>query len=337
MVSKSTYILVLFVFMLIFLIWVEPNSYFNFKYDKEQKLFSESLNKIASAHVEVNKIFENEKGILDSTKYIEFKKHIFTPYSEIIVNSKLISDKFLDSLGGKIRVKYRDLINNYELMLTNSEGQSFKNNDLEVLRLVIFKNEEYIVEYNSKHQKSNIEKVFKDLLKKYNIPLIQDQKANKSFGNMLLHLLIGGIIAMITYRLMVGITMVILMNILGRRNKFTFRVIISCVITIIIQAYFWILWTSFCVFSVRYYIDSPRVSHPWLYYDLGLFAATFIFLNISGLDDPDSMSSLPWMEQRIILFVYHPRFYYILTILVFLIFSFLPGLMQNNYLFLTNQ
>ena len=93
---------------------------------------------------------------------------------------------------------------------------------------------------------------------------------------MLLHLFVGSIALSIVYLILAMLTIFFILFISNKTQEITLKVIVSCIIAMIVQAYLWLLWTSFCVFSVKYYIDSPLVSPFWLYYLFGFLAATFL-------------------------------------------------------------
>jgi hypothetical protein len=121
----------------------------------------------------------------------------------------------------------------------------------------------------------------------------------------------------------------ILTFLLINRNKFIYKSYISiilAIISILIQAYLWILWTAICVQNIITYTDQPEITNDWLYYLSGYLIANLLLVLISngfeliyvkkGLDDLEKFQ----------LIVFGPNLYMMIILIAFTIFSIFPKL-----------
>jgi hypothetical protein len=90
-----------------------------------------------------------------------------------------------------------------------------------------------------------------------------------------------------------------------------------------VQIYYWTIWASFCVFTARFYINSPNVRHPWIYF---LVAFLFVCGPIGWLSHKESQTAQTIQDQKRInkgTFLYS-----IVSILAFVIFLIWPKIME---------
>jgi|GEM_PF-3523816 len=332
----------LFLLILILISCEKSNSFDKSIYEQEQKTFTQTVTLILYANNEAYRIVEqSRKGIFDSIKY--HHSQWLTHIREIVTKSSSVSDKYLDYLDPELKGRYRTLISCYSLLLKYTELQDVNKNDIAILNAEIDKSEESFWTHFSNIQ-PNIYKrspSFKDDLntsfETYNIPSIQYHPESKSFWRMLHDLFLGSIVLAIVYLVLALLTILFLIFISNKKSEFSWKVLTSCFIAIVIQAYLWILWTSFCVSSVMYYIDSPLVTHKWLYYVFGFIAAFFLLTLLDdGMQKLKIRQNLNHIEQ-VQLLVFGANIYIPFILISFLLFCFFPNLLQNKFVSFVHQ
>lgn len=111
-------------------------------------------------------------------------------------------------------------------------------------------------------------------------------------------------------------------------NSFgTILLIPFSLIGFISQGFLWIIWAAFCAFSVKYFIDSPTVTHNWLYYATGFFAS-WGPLNYLSVKEQDTAETTKERNKIII-----GSFIYIILIIVsFILFCIYPNLTSYKFI-----
>ena len=127
--------------------------------------------------------------------------------------------------------------------------------------------------------------------------LLGKKLTSKSYWKMLLYLGIGDFAVTFLYSLLVVLTMFLTIGLtkgaekIGLGNIGTLILIIpKVIISIGLQIYFWVLWGAFCVFNVLYFIDSPQVTHNWLYYLTGFIAVSAPMSYLSSREQETEIS-----------------------------------------------
>lgn len=89
------------------------------------------------------------------------------------------------------------------------------------------------------------------------------------------------------------------------------------------QVYLWIMWASYIVFTIRYYINIPEVTWIWLYYltGFGFLTAPLTYLLNKERQSATSQNEVKGIERG-------SNFYGVVAILSFLVFSIFPQLMD---------
>jgi hypothetical protein len=169
--------------------------------------------------------------------------------------------------------------------------------------------------------------------------LLGKKKSNKSYWKMLLYLGIGDFVVTLLYSLLVVLTMFLTIGLtkgaekVGLGSTGTLILIIPKVIVSIgLQIYFWVLWASFCVFNVLYFMDSPQVTHNWLYYLTGFIAVSAPMSYLSSREQETESSYEA--KKRISTYA---GIYILISIAAYLLFCFYPKLLDYKFISFIND
>lgn len=257
---------------------------------------------------QLNKIKNNINDFMklsDSINFDELKKKVITAGGDSLT-SKQIDDTLMNS-------KFKDWI--------GSEAGTSKK--IDSLMTVWW----------------NFVKLHQDILNDNDFLLGKRQSDNRSYWKMLLYLGIGDFVVTIIYSLLVVLTMFLSMVIvkgaekLGLGSTGTFIIMIpKILISISLQIYFWVLWASFCVFTVLYFIDAPQVSHNWLYYVTGFIAVSAPMSYLSAKEQETECSH----DKRKTIRKYSGA-YILISIAAYLLFCFYPRLPDYKFISFVND
>ncbi|HET7115042.1 MAG TPA: hypothetical protein VFI29_01040 [Hanamia sp.] len=185
----------------------------------------------------------------------------------------------------------------------------------------------------------NFVKLHQDILNDNEFLLGKRQSDNRSYWKIILYLGIGDFVVTIIYSLLVVLTMFLSMVIikgtgkLGLGSAGTFIIMIpKILISISLQVYFWVLWASFCAFTVFYFIDAPQVTHNWIYYATGFIAVSAPMSYLSSKEQEIENSQ----NKRIRIRKYAGA-YILISIAAYLVFCFYPKLMDYKFISFVND
>jgi len=288
----------------------------DFKQNKEKFIKSYNLfldaNKISSTLPNLN---QGEQIIQEGTM-IQMMK-------EGIQISNDISSEFLNYLHPNLNDNFRNkLIKANELYLNGLSER----NDEELSLGYQMQASELIIQWTT-YWNDNSDTINQKLF---------PNNVKKSYWRMLFKLILADFIVVLVFSFMVVVLtlpMAPLSLLKGKINKLIFNVLQFPIIVItgIAQVYFWILWASFCAYTVRFYIDSPSVTCGWFYY---LTAFTFVSAPIGYLGHKESnYPNTPNEKKNIDLGVI---FYGTVAIVGFIVFCIWSNLMDYKLLSIVN-
>ena len=176
-------------------------------------------------------------------------------------------------------------------------------------------------------------KTHQDLLNDDDL-LLGKKKPNKSYLKMVLYLGIGNFIVTILYSLLIVFIMFLTIGLfkgaekIGLGSPGTLILIIpKFIVSIGLQIYFWVLWASFCVFNVLYFMDSPQVTDAWLYYFTGFIAVSAPMSYLSSKEQETESSYAAKNRIRT-----YAEIYILISISAYLLFCFYPKLMDYKFI-----
>lgn len=164
-----------------------------------------------------------------------------------------------------------------------------------------------------------------------------NSEISKSYFEMLWRLFTASIVLALAYAIFAIIIIYFIKILLKNKKDITLPATIIGILGHLFQLYIWLLWVSFCVFSVKYFISSPTVTQNWFYYLTGFIASVFL-LNIldngmGGLNRRQSLNPL----EKLQLIIVGANISYLLIIVSFILFCFYPNLMNNKFLSIINE
>jgi hypothetical protein len=238
------------------------------KYSNDLKSFSKSLEIFDSANKFALDIAEKSKSgeQIDTSVIRDNFRQMFDKIKEGIAESEKVSDEFLDFLHPKLKSMYRDtFVGSFKMMIEFREkGDYSKANALDQ-------------KVNSMQQSffAFLEANQNDFQKLSN----GDNATKKSYWRMLVRFFISDFAALIVFSFLIVILLLPIMPIalLGEKLSTNVSAALSFPFIIIAaagQLYFWMLWASYCTSTIKHYMDSPTVTHNWLYYLTGFFAVS---------------------------------------------------------------
>ena len=211
----------------------------------------------------------NDKGILESSK---------------------VTDEYLDYIHPELKNMYRNNLIAANKLKYQFLKESLEKNITYQAIIDIEKRQKFITETANKGVQisEKTDKMFrewndfnnKNYDKLTNKSILLGSKPNKSYWKMLFFSIIGDIVVTILYSLLVYIILGLTVGIAkiselskSENTGLLLLLIPQFIFSTFVQVYFWILWAAFCAFNVIYFLDSPNVTHNWLYYLTGFLAA----------------------------------------------------------------
>lgn len=241
-----------------------------------------------------------------------------------IETSNEISDAFLNFLHPDLSDNFRNkLVKSNELYL---DGAFSKSDDPTTSFQKQLQANQLLSEWGNYWEK-NFDQIDKNLNTKASV-----DKTKKSYWRMLLRFIISDFVSILVFSFFVIALLLPLapIGLLAEKINKGLVTIISIPFMIIAgvgQAYFWILWAAYCAFTIRFYMDSPTVSHNWLYYITGFFAVT---APIGWLSSKEKQSATSYEEQKKI---QGGTFYYsLIAAVAFIVFCIWTNLLDYKYI-----
>lgn len=279
---------------------------------KEAKDFVESIALFNEANELIDAVYSNENIEPTTKEHDEIVKKI----EEGLVLSQNVPQDYLEKLKPGLGVMYHDnCAGIYKKILKSAkihEGSNAGLDESDARKLQLFW---AFLESNEATITSN--------LKEYSTRPV------KSFWRMIFILFIADFVVLIAFSiLMIAMLPIAGISVLFENGSLVFRsffIFLFLVIASIIQSYFWVLWASFCSFSVLYYIDSPDVNHTWLYYLVGFFAvgSPIAFLANKEVNSKPSVADQNSTLRGALM-------YKIISIAAFLVFIIWPKLSDHT-------
>ena len=253
-----------------------------------------------------------------------------------IETSSEISDAFLNYLHPDLSDNFRNkLVKSNELYLDGVFSQSddttilvqkqLQANQLLSVWGTFWENN---FDQINKNLSAKTKKTFGQKLKK----LITADESRKSYWRMFLRFLISDFVSIFVFSFFVIALLLPLapIGLLAEKLNKGLLSILSIPFMIIAgigQAYFWVLWAAYCAFTIQFYMDSPTVSHNWLYYMTGFFTVT---APIGWLSSKEEQSATSYDEQKKI---QGGTFYYsLIAIVAFIVFCIWTNLLDYKYI-----
>jgi hypothetical protein len=326
----------------------ESNNDQKFKID--EKNLTESLGMILKANLDARKgLSEFKKSFKDSSEfstptdvqreaYFDLINKNLKSDTSIILQGQKVSNSFLNYISPEFKTKYRNLIDNYtttiEVTKQNLSADSLREFDIKTQTI-----ESAFWDYLQEHQSEFNQKLpeFKDDFKasmvKYNLPVGNNKEIEKFYWGLFWRLSIGGFVVTLIFSFVIVIIVFLIASILkiSERSKKEFLNVILVIpvstVGFVAQAYLWILWSGFCVYSVKFFIDSPTVTQSWIYYITGFFAS-WLPLSYMASKEIETANSTKERNGTVV----GSTMYILISILSFLVFSFFPTLMQHDFI-----
>lgn len=240
-------------------------------FNKDLEYFNNSIELL----YEANKIDLSKKETIDSSDH-EIKLMLQLSRDGIKYGN-MVNDDFLNYLHPELQVNFKDkfirgnelymegFVKQFDtLLILESVSNQIKGNKLlEEWNIFWIENENLV------RKKIKIEKIsFTDKLKK----IVQPVK--KSYWRMVLRFFIFDFLYIGFFSAIFVSAMIIIIPIgyLSQKTKGIFSLFLNTIFTTFIfaiQSYLWILWSSFCVALINFYIENPEVNYKWLYYITG--------------------------------------------------------------------
>jgi hypothetical protein len=319
------------------------------EFKSDQIAFSNSIAMILKSNADAyEKIDEYKKSGHNPYEDDKTIQALTNSYNQIIIESKKVSDEFLDYLDPDLKLRYRKLINIYKTILDLIQSGNYNSETVEKVDKENYSTEESFWKLFEDKQSSfedklsGFEQDMKDALKKYNVPVEKETpESNKSFWKMVLRFIIANVVLVVAYLILGGILLLIFRIIVNLKQRITGFVFFLIVIAIIIQIYFWTLWSSFCVTTIKYYINSPTVTHSWIYYIIGFFGTVAILFSMEERFKSLKLKSNNNVNLKVFdkvkLLIFWMDIYFIFVVIGFIIFCIFPSLMTNNVMSFVNN
>lgn len=238
------------------------------KYSKDLESFGKSIEIFDKANKFALDLAERSKRgeQIDTSVVRDNFQQMLDKIKEGIAESDKVSDEFLDFLHPKLKSMYREtFVGSFKMMIEFSEkGDYSKANELDQK---VNSMQQSFFAFLQENQ-NNFQKISTG-----------DNAPKKSYWRMLLRFLISDFAALIIFSFFVIALLLPLVPIglLGEKLNSGVSAALSIPFLIIAgagQLYFWMLWASYCTFTIKHYMDSPTVTHNWLYYLTGFFAVS---------------------------------------------------------------
>lgn len=234
-------------------------------YSNDLESFDKSLEIFTKANRFAVEIIENsKKGAQFDTSFVTNKYHQYIEtISEGIIKSENISDDFLDYLHPELKSMYREkFVGSYKMIIEFVENGDYNNA------------EEFDQKIYDMQQSFHVFLLDKQI--DFNKISDGGNKPKKSYWRMLLRFLISNFATITIFSLLLFTIFAPLMFIGLLADDFnkSFSTVLSLLflaISVVCQIYFWVLWASYCAYTVKYYIYSPVITYNWIYYLTGFF------------------------------------------------------------------
>lgn len=327
---KKYFLLLILTYPLVFISCSENRE--KLKLIASQEYFLNSLEYFDDA----NNITEEIKSDKQDVKFENFEV-LLKKIEYGVKESEKVSDTYLDKIHPKLKSMYRDnLINNYIIFLENidtiNKEKSFNLNYQLHEEQLQFWNfiESYKVSINSKMKIINKRSIAKKVF--FAKKIIKANENKKSFWRMFFRFLISSFIFIFIFSLLVIILMIplaIFGKLLENFNPTATALLITIPFTLLAgigQAILWILWSAYCVFTMHFFIDSPEVSHKWIYY-----LTSFLWTTgpIGWLSYKEKQSADNISEQKKI--NVGANYYSLIIIVAFITLTIWPNLLEFKY------
>jgi hypothetical protein len=346
--DMRNYLLILFTTaLLLFSVSCSEKKTTEFKPD--QIAFSNSIAMILKSNADAySKIDEYKKSGQNPYEENNNVQALPSSYNQIIKESEKVSDEFLDYLDSDLKLRYRNLINIYKTILDLIQSGNYNSETVEKIDKEIYSTEESFWKLFEDKQSSFEKKLsgfgqdMKDALKKYNVPVKKDTTdSNKSIWKMILRFILANLVLVVVYLILGSILLFIFRIMVNYTQRITGFVFFSIVIAIILQIYLWTLWSSFCVTTIKYYINSPEVTHSWIYYIVGFLGTVSILFSIEERFKSLKLKSNNNINlkvfEKVKLLIFWMDIYFIFVLIGFIFFCIFPSLMTNNVFAFVNN
>lgn len=299
-------------------------------FQEEKEIFITSM----QTFLESNRI-SSELPDLSTSEQEEQGKKMKELIGKGIELSDKISDDFLNYLNPELSRYYRNtLVKSNRLYIEGLSGDFDETVSLqkqvEANQLI----EEWVDYWNANSDQINSKltikqkKTFGQKIKR--VTSVNEPK--RSYWRMLLRFIISDFISIFIFSWFVIALMLPLapIGLLGDKLNSGFATVISIPLIVIAgigQAYFWILWASYCTQTVQIFIASPTVTHSWIYYVTGFFSVTG---PIGYLSSKESQSASSYEEQKRI--KTGTVYYSLIAVVAFIVFCVWTDLLSSKYL-----
>ncbi|WP_293874466.1 hypothetical protein [Flavobacterium sp.] len=307
---------------------------------------ADKMNKISATESEIN--INNIADNSQVSKLTEQQQSYLEALEEIesgIKESYKVSDNFLNNIHPEMKTMYRDnYIGSFKLVLTEQKAILKKGFDKGT---DILKDKDYLTKLSEEHAKSEkhileMQTLWYNFIQSHQDVLndeinLSGKKSNKSYWGMFWRFLIATFIAVILVSVVISLLVLPIagLGLIGdkiKSNVLPYLNILFSLIAGIAQFYFWLLWAAFCVHHIYYFMDSPNVTHRWLYYITGFsFAITpMSYLSSKEQDITDSH------KEKASIFL-GSSIYILFTVVMFILFCIYPNWMDYKYVSFIND
>lgn len=292
-----------------------------------QKSFLASIESFNEANETVSKMIQNYEPEQTGNQ-----EKVILQIKKGLTESEVVTDSYLDFMHPQMKTMYREnLIGSFKLLVRNNNNSELES-DIE--KQFNSRQQLFWTFMETNHNDLNLkikqvnEKTFIQKIKKF----VSANKNKKSYWRMFLRFLISDFVAITIFSFLI-MALVLPFAPIGllfeKFNKGLLNVlsIPFLVIAGIVQAYFWILWAAYCVFTIHFYMDSPSVSYNWLYYLTGFFSVTG---PIGFISNKESQSVNAYEEQKKI--KSGTLYYSLIAIVAFLVFCIWADMLEFKYI-----
>ena len=248
--------------------------------------------------------------------------------------SKEISDDFLTFLHPEFSANFRNkLVKSYEIYLDGFTSQSDESTiSLQMQTNQLVSDWDTFWENNFDQINNNLSIKIKTTFGQKLKNLIIADKNKKSYWRMVLRLFISIIVSTFIFSFIVIALLLPLapIGLLTEKINKGLATIISIPFIIIAglgQAFFWVLWAAYCAYTIQFYMDSPTVSHNWLYYITGFFT---VGTPIGWLSSKEKQSTVSYEEQKKI--QGGTLYYGLIAVVAFIVFCIWTNLPDYKYI-----
>ncbi len=314
-------------------------------FDEQSKIFTELLKQSKAGIDEGENVSDDYLDYIHPEMKHMFKDVYLESYKMWLILQKEQLNKIINNMNGFMKTADSINFDEYKRKLVSAGGDSLTSKQIDDT----FMNSKYKNWLGSDIDTSkkidsmmtawwSFVKAHQDILNDNDF-LLGKKQINKSYWKMILYLGVGDFIATLLYSLLVVLTMLLTIGIVkgaGKLNLGNIGTLIiaipKIIVSIFLQVYFWILWASFCAFTVLYFIDSPKVVHNWLYYLTGFIAVAGPMSYLSYKEQETETSG---KEKRRI--SRYAGFYIFISVAAYVLFCFLPKLLDYKFISFIND